>query len=74
MLTGHPPYTSSSRSKQALDFRESAEPGQGLARTSCPACPALPPPIALLALSTGGGGLCQTLLLSCRSSIGRTAI
>lgn len=40
MLTGHLPHTS--RSKQALACGENVEPGQELARTSCPAYSALP--------------------------------
>lgn len=42
MLTGHLPHTS--RSKQALACSENVEPGQELARTSCPAYSALPSP------------------------------
>lgn len=56
MLTGHLPHTS--RSKQALACSENVEPGQELARTSCPAYSALPspPPIAPLAPGARGPG------------------
>ena len=65
MLTGNPSHTGNSS--------KNVGPGQGLAElTALPAL--LSPPIALLAPGTHQGGWAKHLLLSSRSSIGRTAI
>lgn len=65
MVTGHPSHSSNSSKNVA--------PGQGLGElTALPAL--LSPPMALLAPGTDHGGGTKHLLLSSRSSIGRTAI
>lgn len=65
MLTGHPSHTCNSS--------KNVGPGQGLARTNGPACSAFP---SRRPAGTGTDkcGCTKQLLLSSRSSIGRTAI